>query len=223
MVTRLNLTRKRRTLPPVPNREDDLKLFWHISFWIALKHCNQQIHPMDVDLLGSLFYCKYIGGTQGGAHRCDSGVAIHDHLNGTWQQTWSSSYHSCQNSQSSRYLLFLRWDSRWDSEGAEDEGAAENSMFGGELLTVELVQPISKMSSLSLLSYVSWSNWCTMQDDTVDGNIFRKCPRTWRFHNWLEYVSLSTQGAETIKWSWWKTAKSLQPRWPLRTCQKILT
>ena len=76
MAARLIVDREAGTPPPIPNRDDDRESFWHVLLWVTLQNCDHRMGLMKiVHLLGSLFYCMYVGDTgqmAGGEAKRDS-------------------------------------------------------------------------------------------------------------------------------------------------------
>ena len=60
-------------LPPIPNRDDDLESFWHVSLWTALKHCQHKLSLVDTQSqLRVLFDSSYtdpLSGLKGGSFK----------------------------------------------------------------------------------------------------------------------------------------------------------
>ena len=169
MAARLILNRDPETPLPIPNREDDLESFWHVLFWIALKHCDHRKNPLAVvQLLGHLFDSKDIGETgqaEGGGYKCAAltspSTVIRVKLVSTVLETilvdtaavLATRYPSSRKIEDGILQVQRIWE----------QLKLQNSNLHEDLLFNELCQ--HKESRSLRDSFSPWQNWRTMQDN----------------------------------------------------------
>ena len=168
MAARLILLRKAGTPPPIPNREDDLESFWHVLLWVAFRHCDHQLDPIDlVEGLDSLFDHKFIGDNgqlRGGQLKrsfltspayitdMELGSKILDKILVSTAELLGSRY----SFDEALGMVQRMWEKLGEDNPTSDK----------ELRMIELGSRIVHTWNTSLSTgYSSWINLCTIQND----------------------------------------------------------
>ena len=171
MAARLTIQSKPGTPSPIPNREDDMESFWHVLLWIALRHCDHCMTPMQLaDALVSLFDHKYTDETgqaySGGYRR----ALLKSQSQITEMELASKVLHTLLVN--TAQVLASRYPNSEIQDGIlevqrmwENLERKSSDLDKEDLLKPELVQRIMQMRNKALLSsYISWENQHTPTD-----------------------------------------------------------
>jgi serine/threonine protein kinase len=171
MAARLIVSRLPETPLPIPNREDDLESFWHVLFWIVLKHCDHRANSRSVgQLLGSLFDSKYVGETgqaEGGGYKRAAltspstvrGIGLVSTVLDTLLVDTASVL-------ATRYPSSLKIeDGISQVQRIWEQLELKDLTLDEELLLAELYQRKESRSLVTTGSYDFWRNWRTIQDN----------------------------------------------------------
>ena len=191
MAARLILNRQTGTPLPIPNRDDDLESFWHVLLWVALRHCDHQLHSKDVvELLGSLFDYMYIGGTgqiAGGnikraylkSQDCINDMKLRSNILHEILENIAKPL-ATRYSSDRELNAILEVQRMWEKLGKENPTSDKNS------LRIELGHRIIQTGNTSLFNgYTSWIDSRTMKDDA----------------RWMENIFENALNDPTVDWN----------------------